>query len=121
MSRTPVPAGTVHGVVIPPNKSGAAGSGVSNSDKPLSRQSGGLLPSNFGAGGDRRNGTVELGGTSSPIRPPNHRFDASMCKMAQPPSVIKPGRGAIPVSPWDVEGRPNWAIPESDIARQPRK
>lgn len=116
MSRTPVPVGTERGQVIPPNQPGATGNGATNSYLPLSREIGGLIPSNFGAGGDRRSGSVSLDGMPSPVHPPDHRFDVGMAKMPQPPSAVEPGKGAIPVSPWDASGRPNRTITEPDTA-----
>jgi hypothetical protein len=121
MARTPVPGGVERGVVRPPNQPGAAGNGANNSYLPLTRVAGGVEPSNYGAGGDRRGGSMPLGALPSPVQPPNHRFDVGMAKMPQPPSVVEPGKGAVPVDPWNDSGQPNRAIPEPDTARQPHK
>ncbi len=110
MARTPVPGGVEHGVVRPPNQPSAAGNGANNSYLPLSRGTGGVKPSNYGAGGDRRDGSMPLNALPSPVQPPNHRFDVGMAKMPQPPSVIEPGKGAVPVNPWNDSGQPNRAI-----------
>ncbi|MGP0063531.1 MAG: hypothetical protein ACLQGP_08035 [Isosphaeraceae bacterium] len=121
MASTPVPGGVECDVVRPPNQTGAAGNGANNSYLPLTRGAGGVAPSNYGAGGDRRGGSVPLGTVPSPVHLPDHCFDVGMAKMPQPPSAIEPGKGAVPVSPWNDSGRPNRAIPEPDTARQPRK
>jgi hypothetical protein len=121
MARTPVPGGVERGVVRPPNQPGAAGNGANNSYLPLTRVAGGVEPSNYGAGGDRRGGSMPLGALPSPVQPPNHRFDVGMAKMPQPPSVVEPGKGAVPVDPWNDSGLPNRAIPEPDTAQQPHE
>ena len=121
MARTPVPGGVERGVIRPPNKPGAAGNGANNSYLPLSREAGGVKPSNHGADGDRRGGSMPLAAQPSPVRPPNHRFEVGMAKMPQPRSAIEPGKGAVPVNPWNDSGQPNRAIPEPDTARQPNK
>jgi hypothetical protein len=121
MARTPVSSGAERGVVRPPNQPGAAGSAAKNSYLPLDRRDGGVHASNYGTGGDRRGGSADLTGQSSPVVPPNHRFDVGMAKMPQPPSAIDPGKGAVPVTPWAPTGQPNRAIPEPDTPRQPPK
>jgi hypothetical protein len=57
----------------------------------------------------------------SPVRPPDHRFNVDHAKMPQPPSATEPGRGAIPVNPWDDAGRPNRVEPEPVLPREPRR
>jgi hypothetical protein len=121
MAKTPVRGGVERDVVRPPNQPGAAGNGARNSYLPLSLQAGSVKPSNYGDDGDRRDGCMPLGAMPSPVEPPNHRFDVGMAKMLQPPSAIEPGKGAVPVNPWNDSGRMNRAIPEQDTARPPRK
>lgn len=53
---------------------------------------------------------------------PTNRFAVADSKMPQPPSAVAPGKGAVPVNPWDTNGRPAQAATEPDdapIARPP--
>lgn len=38
---------------------------------------------------------------------PSNRFQVPDAKMAQPGSAVEPGRGAIPVQPFQTNGLPN--------------
>jgi hypothetical protein len=58
---------------------------------------------------------------ASPVHPPDHRFNVNHAKMPQPPSAIEPGKGAVPVNPWDAAGRPNHVVPDPDLPREPRR
>jgi len=42
----------------------------------------------------------------SPVHLPDHRFDARQSQMPQPPSAVQPGKGAIPINPFGVSGKP---------------
>jgi hypothetical protein len=118
MAHSPKPGDARWGVVKPSNEAGAGGNRANNSYLPLGGSAGPLPPSGPGAG-DRRNGCVPLGGIASPVHLPVDRFDVETAKMPQPPSAIEPGKGAIPVNPWNAAGRPNQAVPNSVIPREP--
>jgi hypothetical protein len=115
-----MPDGVRRAVVTPPNQAGPGGNRATNGYLPLGGSAGPLNASSLG-GGDRHKGSVPLGGTASPILPPDHRFDVDMAKMPQPPSALEPGKGAIPVNPWDAMGRPNRAVSEPDAEKPPRR
>jgi hypothetical protein len=123
MDKPPVPGGVERGVVKPPNEEQAGGDHRANGFLPLSGGSPTVHPANGAYGGDRRMGTMPLGGSGGAIHPPNHRFDVGMAKMPQPPSVTEPGKGAVPVNPWDIKGNPERSKPASDnpTPRQPRR
>ena len=118
MAHSPKSGDARWGVVKPSNEAGPGGNRANNSYLPLDG-SAGPLPTGGPGGGDRRNGCVPLGGIASPVRLPDERFDFETAKMPQPPSAIEPGKGAIPVNPWNAAGRPNQAGPESVIPREP--
>jgi hypothetical protein len=115
----------VHGtvrfnVVVPPNETGPSGNRANNGFLSLSGVAGSGIAPNNGLG-DRRNGSAPLGGKASPVHPPNHRFDVGMAKMPQPPSAIEPGRGAIPINPWNGSGQPNHALRQVDLPKPPHQ
>ena len=118
MAKRPMPDGVRRAVVTPPNQAGPGGNRATNGYLPLGGSAGPLPPGGPG-GGDRRNGCVPLGGIASPVHLPVDRFDVETAKMPQPPSAIEPGKGAIPVNPWNAAGRPNHAVPSSVIPREP--
>jgi hypothetical protein len=120
MAHSPKPGGTRRGVVHPPNQADPGGNRANHSYLPLGGSAHPGTPPHRD-GGDRRNGCVPLGGMASPVHPPDHRFDVDTAKMPQPPSALEPGRGAIPVNPWDAAGRPNHVTAEPDIPREPRR
>lgn len=113
-------AGASRVVVKPPNEAGPCGNRASNSYAPLARTAGPHLACDHG-GRNRPRGCVPLDGVASPVHPPAHHFDVETAKMPQPPSAIEPGRGAIPVDPWDTAGRPNRAAADAEIPREPRR
>jgi hypothetical protein len=118
MAHSPKRGGALRGVVKPPNEAGPGGNRARNSYLPLDGTTGPRLACDHG-GGDRRHGCVPLDGIASPVHPTCHRFDVETSKMPQPPSEIEPGKGAIPVSPWDAAGRPNRAAADLEILREP--
>jgi hypothetical protein len=120
MANRPKPGGACRGVVKPPNEAGPGGNRANHSYLPLGPSAGAAPPSGR-SGGDRRRGCVPLGGMASPVQAPAHRFDIGAAKMPQPASAIEPGKGAIPVSPWDASGRPSRAVIEPDADRPPRR
>ena len=120
MAQSPKPGGVRRGVVQPSNEVGPGGNRASNGYLPLVGSTHNGVPLHQ-TGGDRRNGCVPLGGMPSPVHPPDHRFNVDRAKMPQPPSAIEPGRGAIPVDPWDAAGRPNHVSPVPDLPREPRR
>jgi hypothetical protein len=108
------------GVVQPPNEAGPGGNRANNGFLLLAGSAGPLPPAGPG-GGDRRNGSFPIGKMASPVHAPVQRFDVETAKMPQPPSASEPGRGAIPVNPWNAEGQPSRTISESEIPREPRR
>lgn len=44
---------------------------------------------------------------ATPVVVPSARFNVATAKMPQPPSVVEPGKGAVPIMPWDSSGTPN--------------
>jgi hypothetical protein len=118
MAQSPKSGDARWGVVQPPNETGPGGNRAHNGYLPLVGSAGPLPPGGPG-GGDRRNGCVPLAGIASPVHLPVDRFDVETAKMPQPPSAIEPGKGAIPVNPWNAMGRPNQAVPNSVIPREP--
>jgi hypothetical protein len=119
MAKSPTPGGVRPGVVTPPNVMGAGGSRANNGYLPLAGAKGPALPLNHGGG--RRNGSAPLGGMASPVHLPDNRFDVGKAKMPQPPSAIEPGKGAIPVNPWDAAGQPSRALTQPDSEKPPRR
>jgi hypothetical protein len=119
MAKSPMPGGARRSHVTPPNEAGAGGNRANNGYLPLAGAKGSVRPLNHG--GDRRNGSAPLGGMASPVHLYDHRFDVSKAKMPQPPSAIEPGKGAVPVNPWDAEGEPNHALTQPDSGRPPRR
>jgi hypothetical protein len=119
MAQSPKP-GASRGVVKPPNEAGPHGNRASNSSSPLARTVSPIHTCEHG-GGNRRRGCVPLDGVASPVHPPAHHFDIDAAKMPQPPSAIEPGRGAIPVDPWDTSGRPNRAASDFEVPKEPRR
>jgi hypothetical protein len=117
MAHSPKPGGGRRSAVKPPNEAGPGGNRANNSFLPLAGSASPHPPG--GLGGDRRNGSFPLGEIASPVHLPENRFDVETAKMPQPPSAIEPGRGAIPVNPWDAAGRPNQAVPNPVIPREP--
>jgi hypothetical protein len=103
--------------VKPANQEGPGGNCRNNGYLPLSFGMGDVRPSNLGWGGDRRGGSNPLGGSASPVVPPNHRFDVGLAKMPQPESAVEPGKGAVPVNPWDSMGQPAKSMPTADMPR----
>lgn len=120
MAHSPVHGTVRFNVVEPSNETGPAGNRANNGFLPLSGVAGAVFSPNNGLG-DRRNGSAPLGGTPSPVHPPNVRFDVSKAKMPQPPSVVELGRGAIPVNPWNGSGLPNHAVCPADLPKPPRR
>lgn len=110
----------LRGVVKPPNEAGPGGNRASNSYFPLAGSASPLPPAGL-SGGDRRNGSFPLGEIASPVHVPAQRFDVETAKMAQPPSAIEPGKGAIPVEPGDIAGRTSRAVAELEVLSQPRR
>jgi hypothetical protein len=119
MAKTPKPGDAHWGVITPPNETGPGGNRANNGFLPLGGSPGPIPPAGLG-GGDRRNGSFPLGGMASPVHPPANRFNVETAKMPQPPSAIEPGKGEIPVSPWNPSGRPSHPTPSPDIPREPR-
>ena len=119
MAHSPKSGGNRRGLVNPPNQAGPGGNRAGHSYLPLGgSEQPGIRPHHDG--GDRRHGCVPLGGMGSPVNPPDHRFDVGTAKMPQPASAVEPGRGAIPVNPWDTAGRPSRVIAEPEIPKEPR-
>jgi hypothetical protein len=107
------------GVVKPPNEETPAGNRANNGFLPLTKGGSPIDPPNEAHAGDHRDGSFPLGGMAPQITPPNHRFQVGMSKMPQPPSAVEPGKGAVPVYPWDSSGMPNKTrLPEADMARK---
>lgn len=119
MAKSPMPGGARRGIVAPPNEAGAGGNRANNSYLPLAGAKATALPIDHG--GDRSHGSAPQGGISIPVHPRDHRFDVRKAKMPQPPSAIEPGKGAIPVNPWNATGEPNHALPQPDSRRPPRR
>jgi hypothetical protein len=119
MAHSPKPGATRRGVVNPPNQVSPGGNRANNGYLPLVGSTHSDVPPHQ-VGGDRRNGCFPLGGMPSPVRLPDHRFNVDHAKMPQPPSAIEPGRGAIPVNPWEPSGQPSRVIAEPEIPKEPR-
>jgi hypothetical protein len=117
MAKTPKTGSVQWGVVKPSNETGPGGNRASNGYLSLAG-SPGPIPSTGLSGGDRRNGSSSLGGMISPVHPPANRFDVEKAKMPQPPSATEPGKGSIPVNPWNDSGRPNHASPGPEVPRE---
>lgn len=95
-------------VVTPPNEEikGTAGNRKNGSFAQPKSASPAHPPNDPHQGGDhRKNGFMSLAGQANPINPPNHRFTPH--RMAQPQSANKPGKGAIPIRPFNNAGMPN--------------
>jgi hypothetical protein len=107
------------GAVAPPNRPDAAGNRAQNGYLPLVGTRGPVVP--HAPDGHRPEGSTPRMKMPSPVHPPDHRFDVGKAKMPQPPSAIEPGKGAIPVTPWDSDGQPNQAGPVQDIPRSPKR
>jgi hypothetical protein len=120
MAKSPMPESVRRGVIKPPNEAGPGGNRAANGYLPLGGSASPGIPSNLG-GGDHRNGSAPLGGVASPVHIPDHRFNVDTAKMPQPASAIEPGKGAIPVNPWDAQGKPNRAVSEPDADKPPRR
>jgi hypothetical protein len=117
MAHSLKPGGAPRGVIKPPNEARPGGNRATNSYLPLGGAAGPRLSCDRD-GGDRRRGRAPLGGIASPIHPPDHTFDVKIAKMPQPPSAIEPGKGAIPVNPWNSGRRPN-VMSSDEMPRQP--
>lgn len=117
MANTPV-NNFERGRGAPPSNEIPGGNRANNGFLPLTRLSSPALPLNRG---DRKNGSASLAGMPSPVHLPDQRFDVRRAKMPQPPSAIEPGKGAIPISPWDDQGRPMRALTEPDADKPPRQ
>jgi hypothetical protein len=112
---------TQRGLGKPPNETGPAGARVNNGYLPLTKGGSTVNPPNSGPGGDHRAGSFPLGESGSPITPPNHQFSVGTSKMPQPNSAVEPGKGAVPVNPWDAQGNPSRTrMPAADMARPKR-
>jgi hypothetical protein len=120
MAHSPKPGDARWGVVQPSNVAGLGGSRATNGYLPLVGSASPLPPGGLGCG-DRRNGSFPIGRIASPVHPPESRFDVETAKMPQPPSAIEPGKGAIPVNPWDGAGRPIRVTSNSEILDEPRR
>ena len=120
MAHSVKPGGASRGVIKPPNEARPGGSRANSSYLPLVGAAAPRLACDHD-GGDRRQGCVPLAGVASPVHPPDHRFDVETSKMPQPPSAIEPGKGAIPVNPWNADGRPNVVSRDSEMPRQPSR
>src|SRR5262245_59496460 len=104
MADMPVPGGAEHGVVNPPNVQGPAGHKAANGYLPLAKGASTCNPPNKGMGGDRREGTMPLGGQGVGVNPQNHAFQVGMAKMPNPGSAETPGKGTVPVYPMGTKG-----------------
>jgi hypothetical protein len=64
-------------------------------------------------------GSADLTRQLSPVAPINQRFDVDGARMAQPPSKVDPGKGAVPVNPFHATS-PNLvrAVATEDDAKQ---
>lgn len=70
-----------------------------------------IIPPNMQHSGAANRGCSSgpMGGTPQTGRgamPSGDRFQLPDAKMPQPPSAVEPGKGAVPVNPWDAQGRP---------------
>jgi hypothetical protein len=101
----PVRGSALRGAVKPPNNTDP-GNRAANSYLLLDKNPSTVRPANEPRAGDRRSGTMPLGGMSSPVKPPNHRFDVGLAKMPQPASADTPAAGAVPVHPFTGGGLP---------------
>jgi hypothetical protein len=105
------------GVVKGSNKEGKGGDGRANGFLPLGGGASTVSPPNQGAGGDHRGGSAPLGGQASTVTPPNHRFAVGDVKMPQPASAIEPGRGAVPVNPFQTGPGAAKSMPIADMPK----
>ncbi len=121
MAKSPMPGGATRTIVTPPNETGTGGNRAKNGYLPLAGATGSVLPINHG-GGDRRHGAAPARRYGKPCETARIIGSTSAhAKMPQPPSAIEPGKGAIPVNPWNATGEPNRAIAEPDAGRPPRR
>lgn len=118
MAQSDKAGGALKGIVRPPNEAGRCGNRAANSYLPLAGGPGLLRPENRRVG--LKGGSYPLGPIASPVHVPDCRFDVEEAKMPQPPSAIAPGKGAIPVDPEGIAGRPDSrTVPE--ILREPHR
>ena len=89
-------------VIKPPNEQlrGQGGDRRANGFASLAGHASQVKPPNERIGGDDRGGSFPTGKQKGDVRTPEHRFDVQDAKMPQPPSVLQPGTGAVPISPF---------------------
>jgi hypothetical protein len=105
------------GVVKGSNKEGKGGDGRSNGFLPLGGGAGAVSGPNQTHSGDRRGGTAPLGGQAGTIHPPDHRFNVDQAQMPQPPSAVEPGKGAVPVNPFQTGPGAAKTMPIADMPK----
>jgi hypothetical protein len=109
--------GTVQrGVVKGSNMESPAGNKKNNGFLPLSGGAGTVHPSNTGMGGDHRGGSFPLGGGAPMAKPPDHRFNVGQVGMPAQPWPDQPGKGAVPVNPFQTGGSAAKSMPIADEA-----
>lgn len=105
------------GIVKGPNQSGAAGNRATNGSVGLVGARGAVAPPNMGMGNDNRGGSFSLDGSASPVNPPSaNRFNVGQVGMPDQPFPTEPGKGAVPVNPFQPGGAPSRSLPVSDMA-----
>lgn len=85
----------------------------------------GFTPPNslYGGSNNRGSSAAPMGGIPQAGRgamPTGDRFRVADAKMPQPPSAIEPGKGAIPIYPWNQAGLPQTSAPLPDDAPVPK-
>lgn len=107
------------GVVKPPNEGEFKSDRRANGYLPLAESASPIEP-NERRGGDRRAGSYPLSGGGSPITEAQNR-DWKVGTSSQPnlPSPIEPGKGAVPVNPFQGGMPGGRAMPIADEAKAP--
>jgi hypothetical protein len=86
-------------------------SGASNkgSTAAMGHQSASFSPSNnsWSALAAKRGSSAPMGQSSSPVRTDDHRFKIGDARMPQPQSAVEPGKGMVPVNPFQASGKPS--------------
>ena len=63
-------------------------------------------------------GSANLARSASPVAGPDFRFNVDGAQMGQPQSATEPGKGAVPIRPFQDSGQPSKVgLPISEMAR----
>lgn len=106
--------------VFPPLPNEMLRNGDPGSSSPLGKTAGNVHPPNAMIhAGIPNNGFMPMTKQASQVKGSNEdlKFNVANAKMPQPPSVVDPGKGAIPVNPFQSSGGKASQFPVSAMGR----